>query len=65
MMPPGRRRLERKRVGMVVTCECGWMSRGDEDCVVEAMQVHVRQIHGRELTRAQVLARAQASEGQD
>jgi predicted small metal-binding protein len=50
---------------MVVMCECGWMSRGDEDCVVEAMQVHVRQIHGRELTKAQVLAKAQASEGQD
>jgi predicted small metal-binding protein len=43
---------------IVVTCECGWTTRGDEDHVVEGMQVHGRQIHGRELTRGQVLAKA-------
>lgn len=43
---------------LVVQCECGWMSRGTEDHVVEAMQVHVRQIHRLELTRDQVLAKS-------
>jgi len=43
---------------IVVRCECGWSTRGNEDRVVEGMQVHVRQIHGRELTRDQILARA-------
>ena len=43
---------------IVVKCECGWTNRGVEDQVIEAMQVHWRQIHGRELTRDQVLARA-------
>jgi predicted small metal-binding protein len=42
---------------IVVRCECGWTTRGPEDQVVEGMQVHHRQIHGRELTRDQVLAK--------
>jgi predicted small metal-binding protein len=41
-------------VRVVVECECGWTSSGDENAVVEAMQVHQRQIHGREMTRDEV-----------
>jgi predicted small metal-binding protein len=43
---------------VVVECACGWVTRGEEDRVVEAMQVHERQIHGLEITREEVLARA-------
>ena len=41
-----------------VTCRCGWTTTGDEERVVEAMQVHQRQIHGVEFTRDQVLTLA-------
>ena len=50
---------------MVATCGCGWSTRGREDRVVEAMQVHGRQIHGLEFTRDQVLARAIPPQGDD
>ena len=40
-----------------VECECGWVTRGDENHVIEVMQVHTRQIHGREITREEVLVR--------
>jgi predicted small metal-binding protein len=43
---------------VVVTCGCGWTTRGAEERVVETMQVHERQIHGVEMTRDQVLAQA-------
>jgi predicted small metal-binding protein len=43
---------------MLVRCRCGWTARGREERVVEAMQVHGRQIHGLEFTREQVLATA-------
>ncbi len=43
---------------VIVECECGWSTRGDEDNVVEATQVHERQIHGTEITRDDVLAKA-------
>jgi predicted small metal-binding protein len=49
-------------VDVVVECGCGWVTRGEEDRAVEAMQVHGRQIHGVEITRDQVLAKAR-SEG--
>lgn len=42
---------------VVVECECGWTTGGEEHAVIEAMQVHQRQIHGRELTREEVLAK--------
>jgi predicted small metal-binding protein len=45
-------------VPVVVECGCGWVARGEENRVVEAMQVHQRQIHGLEITREQVLAKA-------
>jgi hypothetical protein len=41
-------------VRLLVECECGWTRVGDENAVVEAMQVHQRQIHGREMTRDEV-----------
>lgn len=43
---------------VVVTCGCGWTTTGAQERVVEAMQVHERQIHGVEMTRDQVLALA-------
>ncbi len=43
---------------VVVECDCGWMTRGEESHVVEATQVHTRQIHGSEITREQVLVKA-------
>jgi predicted small metal-binding protein len=45
-------------VAVVVTCECGWAARGEQDQVVEAMQVHRRQIHDQEISREQVLEKA-------
>ena len=44
-----------------VTCRCGWMTTGAEERVVEAMQVHTRQIHGVEMTGDQVLSVAMPS----
>jgi predicted small metal-binding protein len=49
---------EERAMTIVVTCECGWTTRGNEDRVIEAMQVHGRQIHRWELTRDQVLEKA-------
>ena len=43
---------------VMVACGCGWTTAGAEEHVVEAMQVHERQIHGVEMTRDQVLSRA-------
>jgi hypothetical protein len=45
-------------VEIVVECECGWTLGGEEDRVIEAAQVHMRQIHGREVTCEQVLGLA-------
>jgi predicted small metal-binding protein len=42
----------------VVECGCGWTFEGEDDDVVDAMQVHQRQIHGLEMTREDVLARS-------
>jgi hypothetical protein len=41
-----------------VECACGWLTRGEENHVIEAMQVHTRLIHGKEITREEVLAEA-------
>jgi hypothetical protein len=62
-----RRRIGRQQLtaAVVVTCECGWTTRGAVEPVVEAMQVHGRQIHGWELTRDQVLAEAEPTVKQD
>ena len=46
------------RVNLVVECACGWVTRGEENQVIEAMQVHMRLIHGREITREEVLGEA-------
>jgi predicted small metal-binding protein len=45
-------------VDLVVECACGWVTRGDEQRVIEAKQVHTRLLHGREITREEVLAEA-------
>lgn len=45
-------------MNVVVECECSWTTRGEENQVIEAMQVHTRLIHGREITREEVLAEA-------
>jgi predicted small metal-binding protein len=45
-------------VNVVLECECGWVTRGHKDRVVEAVQVHKRLIHGTEITREEVLAKA-------
>ena len=49
------------RVNLVVRCACGWVTQGKENKVIEAMQVHTRLIHGREITREEVLAEAKRS----
>lgn len=45
-------------MAIVVKCDCGWTTQGNQDQVIEAMQVHGRRIHAWELTRDQVLAKA-------
>lgn len=45
-------------VNLVAECGCGWVARGEENDVVEAMQVHRRLIHDTEITREEVLAAA-------
>ena len=43
----------------VVSCECGWETRGTEDQIVPVLQEHAAQSHNMKVTREQVLARAQ------
>jgi predicted small metal-binding protein len=43
---------------IVVTCECGFEVRGEEDDVVEQTQKHGREAHNMDVTREQVLAMA-------
>jgi predicted small metal-binding protein len=43
---------------LIVTCECGFETRGDEDTVVAATQQHGRDVHNMDVTREQVLAMA-------
>lgn len=43
---------------LVVTCECGFVVRGEEDDVVANTQEHGRQVHNMHVTREQVLAMA-------
>jgi hypothetical protein len=45
-------------VSVRVECACGWVTQGEENQVIEAMQVHTRLIHGREITRDEVLTKA-------
>lgn len=45
-------------MNVVVECECGWTTQGEENQVIEAMQVHARMIHSREITREEALAEA-------
>lgn len=42
-----------------VSCECGFVTRGSEDEVVEAMQDHAINAHNMKATREQILARAE------
>src|SRR3989304_3339697 len=39
-----------------VTCMCGWQTRGTEDEVVEAIQAHGDEVHGRRPPRGQLEA---------
>jgi predicted small metal-binding protein len=45
-------------VELIVTCECGFEIRGDEDQVVAKTQEHGRAVHNMDVTREQVLAMA-------
>jgi hypothetical protein len=45
-------------VSIRVECACGWVTQGEESQVIEAMQVHTRLLHGREITRDEVLTQA-------
>lgn len=47
----------------VINCDCGYVVRGDtEDQLVDAAQRHARDVHGMELSRAQVLSLAVPAE---
>jgi predicted small metal-binding protein len=46
-------------VTLVVRCECGFVARGGEDEVVKALAGHARDMHNMQVTREQVLARAE------
>jgi predicted small metal-binding protein len=48
---------------IVVTCECGFVVRGDEDDVVEQTQAHGREAHNMDVSREQVLAMAKPAAG--
>jgi hypothetical protein len=41
-----------------VTCMCGWQTRGTADEVVDALQRHGDDVHGRRPTREEILALA-------
>ena len=43
---------------LVVTCECGFEVRGEEDDVIARTQEHGREAHNMNVTREQVLAMA-------
>ncbi len=42
----------------IVTCDCGFEAVGTDDDLVEIMQAHERDTHGREVSRQEVLALA-------
>ena len=44
---------------LTVRCECGFVARGNEDEVVEAIRDHAQKAHNMKTTREQVLARAE------
>jgi predicted small metal-binding protein len=39
-----------------VTCMCGWQARGTDDEIVDAIQEHGEQVHGRRPTREEILS---------
>lgn len=43
---------------LIVTCECGFEVRGNEDELVPAVQKHGREAHNMDVTREQVLSMA-------
>jgi len=47
---------------LIVTCECGFEIRGDEDVVVVATKQHGRDVHNMDVTREQVLAMAKPAQ---
>jgi predicted small metal-binding protein len=47
---------------LVVNCECGFVSRGEEDAVVAETQEHGRKVHNMDVTREQVLAMARPAD---
>jgi predicted small metal-binding protein len=46
---------------LVVTCECGFEVRGEEDDVVAATRAHGRESHNMDVSREQVLAMARSA----
>ena len=48
-------RNRRAKVELMVTCDCGFEARGDEDFLVPVVQKHGRDAHNMEVTRQQVL----------
>lgn len=43
----------------LVRCYCGYVVEGSDDQLVQAVQVHVREVHRMEYTREEVLAIAE------
>lgn len=46
----------------IVTCECGFSTRGSDDEVVTEVQKHGREVHNMEVTREQALAMAKPAD---
>ncbi len=51
-MSTGKRHV---KLELVVSCDCGFEARGDEESLVPIVQKHGRQAHNMEVTRQQVL----------
>jgi predicted small metal-binding protein len=49
---------ESAQAELIVRCECGFESRGNEEELVPTVQKHGRDAHNMEVTREQVLAMA-------
>ena len=51
-------RKQADKIELVVRCDCGFETRGEEVTLVPAVQKHGREAHNMEVTREQVLAMA-------
>lgn len=47
---------------MIVTCECGFETRGAEEELIEAVRKHGLEAHNMDVTREQVLAMAKPAD---